>query len=99
MADYSTAGICLGDTEDFSLAGCLWGILGHSPEDLQVLGILVSSLIGREKLLFTPLNHSLLQHLLTRSLEPCNLGERRIHVNAKTFTQLYRLVCAPEVVK
>lgn len=53
-------------TEDVSLSV---RSLGHPSEDLQVLVELVSVLFGREELLFTPLNQSLLQHLHTHTFE------------------------------
>ncbi|TNN81348.1 hypothetical protein EYF80_008404 [Liparis tanakae] len=50
----------------------------HHPAEVSlnqtVLVKLVSTFFGCKKLLFTPLNQSLLQHLHTRSLEPSNLG-------------------------
>lgn len=67
-------------TDDASLRV---GPLGHPSKGLQVLAEVVSTFFGGKKLLFTPLNQSLLQHLHTHNLEPRNLGEtHRMHVNA-----------------
>lgn len=71
-------------TEDASLRAAS---LGHPPEGLQVLVKLVSTFFGCKKLLFTPLNQSLLQHLHTCSLEPSNLGGTQdVDVNKKDVT-------------
>lgn len=60
--------------------------VGHPSKDLQVLVELVSSFFGCKKLLFTPLNQSLLQYLHTDSLESCNLGEKHhMHVNTHSI--------------
>lgn len=49
------------------------GSLGHPSEDLQVLVEVVTAVFGRNKLLLTPLDQSLLQHLHAGSLQPRNL--------------------------
>lgn len=47
----------------------------NPPEGLQLLVKLVSTFFGCKKLLLTPLNQSMLQHLHTCSPEPMNLRE------------------------
>ncbi len=69
-------------TEDASLSV---GSLGHPSKGLQVLVELVSALLGRNKLLFTPLNQSLLQNLNTHTPEPGNLGKKTHRMHIDTF--------------
>lgn len=80
---YSTAGLkdmfglshaMFRHTEDVSLSA---GSLGHPSEGLQVPAELVSVLFGCKKLLLTPLDQSLLQHLHTCSLELFDLSGSR----------------------
>lgn len=49
----------------------------HPPEGFQVLAELLQAVSGRNKLLLTPLNQSLLHHLHTDGLQPGNLKEGR----------------------
>lgn len=70
-------------TEDASLGE---GSLGHPSEDLQVLVEVVSAVFGRNKLLLTPLDQSLLQHLHAGSLQPRNLGRtQNIHPGCRQW--------------
>lgn len=45
----------------------------HPPEGFQVLAELLEAVSGRNELLLTPLNQSLLHHLHTDGLQPGNL--------------------------